>query len=133
MGFDNRSFYFLLKLFEPLRNKCTPYSHDGQIRLFGPTRHVGRPRNMTATHCLGLILTWNRTRDAKFALCMSHGITGSVFSIFLRFARRILLKEFKKHPLSVISMSSGQEIAEHQRDFTQNNLCYEVCSVVLTD
>lgn len=111
-GFDHRAFNYLLERFTPLYNNHTPYSSDEQIRILSAFNQSGRPRSLSAAHCLGLVLTWNRTRGAEFVLCMLFGITRSVCSLFLRFGRRILLKALKRDPLARIRMPTEDELVE---------------------
>lgn len=116
-GFDNRAFQFLLRLFAPFYYGFTPYSSDGNIRPLHSTVSLGRPRSMSAAHCLGLILTWHRTRGAEFVLCLMFGITGSVCSVFLRFGRRILLKVLKENAMARITMPTATDVERFQTAF----------------
>lgn len=110
-GFDFKSFQYILEKFDPVYRAYSPYSRNGRIRLL-PDRLVkrGRPRSMTSAHCLGLVLTWGRSRGSEFVISLLFGITGSVCSLFLRFGRRVLMKVLKNDPNAEVRMPSGPEL-----------------------
>lgn len=68
---EHRAFNYLLQKFAPTFERYTPYSPDGLIRLL-PLRENkrGRPRSLTVTQCLGLVLIWGRTRGSDMVLCL---------------------------------------------------------------
>ena len=104
-GLDFDAFHHLLPSFSTFYSTYSPYGRHGRIRRL-PQRvmRVGRPRSMTPTQCLALVLTWNRTRGSEMVLCLLFGITRSVASLFLRFGRRILLKILAKDDQAAIKM-----------------------------
>lgn len=115
-GFDHRTFVYLLRLFKPLYDTYTPYSHDGHIRLVrlqGGRR--GRPRSMDAVKCLGLILAWHRTRGSMYVLNIMFGVTESVCNLFIRFARRILAKVLSKDDNARVKMPTATEYDQYRR------------------
>eukprot|EP00171_Calliarthron_tuberculosum_P002982 IDg2982t1 len=104
-GFDHNAFNYILYKFAHLYIIYSPYSSTGMVtRLQRPAR---RPRSLTALQCLGLILTWGRTRGSAMVLCMLFGITASVSSLFLRFGRRILLSALKSDDNAEVRMPTG--------------------------
>ena len=72
---------------------------------------------MTAEMCLALYLSWKRSRGNESCLCLVFGITGSVCSTFLRFARRILLRVLAADNRAQIKMPNDIEIPQFQRLF----------------
>eukprot|EP00171_Calliarthron_tuberculosum_P022248 IDg22248t1 len=86
---------------------------------------------MNAEQCLGLVLSWHRTRGSTFCLCMLFGITSSVCSLFIRFARRLLLKVFVQDHDARIAMPSLQEVQQFTSAFTDKyhslQNVYSVC------
>lgn len=89
ISFDHRTFGYLLNRFEPVLLHYTLYCADGHIDGLTETTRSS-PRTLSATTCLGLILTRYRTRGSWFSLCILFGITSSVCAIF-RFLRGILM------------------------------------------
>jgi len=80
------------------------------IRII-PGNGPGRPRSMDAETCLGLYLMWLRSRGPEYFLCITFGITGSVCSLFIRFARRIMIKILHRNPLAMVAMPADGEVA----------------------
>lgn len=46
---------------------------------------------MSAIQSLALTLAWTQTRGLEPILCMLFGVTGTVYSLFIRFGRRIIV------------------------------------------
>ncbi len=64
-GFNYASFHSLHLLFKPYFDDFTPYTGDGRIRRLNPaTKGKGKQRSVTSITCLGLVLTWTRTRGS---------------------------------------------------------------------
>jgi DDE superfamily endonuclease len=111
-GFDHASFRCLLALFEPPFNHYTPYYGDGTGKfLIKRSQSRGRPRQVTSTVALGLVLAWTRTRGSSMVLQLIFGLTASVLSLWLRFGRRILVRILRNHPKARVEMPNGIEIA----------------------
>lgn len=108
-GFDNSSFRYLLTKFAPVYYSHTPYSRSGLIRRIDPTSARGRPRLLTAERCLGLVLAWGRTRGSTMTLCLLFGVTASPCSVFIRFARRILVPVLRHDANAAVRMPSTEE------------------------
>lgn len=82
---------------------------------------------MTASQCLGLVLTWHRTKEAEYVLCISFAKTGSVCSLFVLFRRRfILLKALKRDPLAMVRMPTAAEISQFRYSFRRSIRCSEM-------
>ena len=60
--FEIDSFDMLVGLFDPIYKEYTPHSVDGLIKRKDPNFRSGRKRFMYGKDCLGLCLTWTRTR-----------------------------------------------------------------------
>lgn len=119
-GLDHRAFRTLLRSFEPIYNRYSPYSSSGRIRRLRAER-FGRPRSMTALQCLALYLTWTRTQGMINWVCIIFGVTGSVASLFLRFARRIIVQTMRSIRCAAIVMPSDVEIARFKQAITNRH------------
>ncbi len=115
-GLDHRAFRLLLNRFEPVYHRYTPYSPDGRIVRMRLSAGRGRPRSMTASHCLGMALTWIRSRGSEHMLSLVFSVTGSVCSLFLRFARRILIRILCSDPRA-LRLPTDAEVEEFQGVF----------------
>ncbi len=102
-GFNHCSFRYLLPKFSSMFYSYSPYSEDGFLRRL-PGSGRGRPRSMNDVQCLGLVLSWNRTRGSDMVLCLIFGVTDSVCKLFLRFGRLILLEILKRDSLAAVRM-----------------------------
>lgn len=109
-GLDHTSFRYILNIFQPFYDGLTPYSRSGAIEKRSRAA-AGRKRSMSACDCLGLALSWYRTRGSITVLCMLFGITNSVCAMFLRFSRRILVKVLSTDDNSRVKMPTEEEIA----------------------
>lgn len=108
-GLDFNSFENLLAIFSPLFLRYTPHvDSSSNIR---PVRVVGRgrPRLITPTFGLGLVLAWTRTRGSLMNLQLIFGLTSSKISIWLRFSRRILLLVLSQMKEAAVEMPSVEE------------------------
>lgn len=112
-GIDQRAFRYLLPRFNTDYIRFSPYGKDCRIVL--RTANQGRPRTLGADACLGLVLSWYRTRGSCFVLCILFGITASVCHLFLRFGRRILVRILKKDSLARVTPPDDEEVKFLQR------------------
>ena len=117
-GVDHRSFVYMLHRFQLLFMRYTPYSADGRVRILQVTERRGRPRSMNATHCLGLLLAWHRTRGSLMNLTIMFEVTASVASLFIRFARRLLLRILCNDANSIVRMPSAEESTDLKTAFS---------------
>ena len=83
-GVDHHIFRELLSLFKPLCNQCAPDQNAGGIiKMKGP----GRPREIDAIGCLGLVLFWFWTRGSTACvLPMAFGQTSTPLHTWLKFS-----------------------------------------------
>jgi hypothetical protein len=56
----------------------------------------GRKHTVNALDVLGLVLTWTRMRGALFLLQLSFGLSHTNLTMYLQFARRIIVEVLKK-------------------------------------
>ena len=114
-GLDNQTFGWLLGMFSTVYDGYTPYSDSGRIiKLSRNKKQGGRPRLMTAGDCLGLYLAWTRLRGTTVTLQMIFGLSATTVSLYLRFARRILLQILSRHPDAAIRTPNADKIREYQ-------------------
>lgn len=108
-GLDHRAFNYLLSMFQHLYDVYTTYGENGEIRRLSQTTR-GRPRTRSSTACIGLVLTFYRTRGSCFSLCLLFGINSSVCNIVLRFSKNILHRVLSTNSLSALFVSGVDEI-----------------------
>ena len=87
-GFHKARFDNLVRLFQPVYDRYTP--HGTTIKIV--KKRAGRQRLLNATSCLGLVLTWLRSRGGNRFLCFMFGILPSSCSVWLQYGKRVLLK-----------------------------------------
>ena len=111
-GFDHKVFSDLNNLFSPVFRWYSPWTEDGFVkRLTNPDE--GKPRILDSAGCLGLILSWYRTRGtAKKTLCMTFGLTPSHLCVWLRFGKRVLLHVLQNHEDAMPRIPSDTLIAD---------------------
>ena len=111
-GFNYAAFHKLLGLFEAFFEAYTPHSKSGFVKRRNMSDKRGRPRNIDAKGCLGLYLTWTRTRGSLKTLQMIFGIVNTKLYMWLRFGRRILCRILRSHADAIIQLPSREEINE---------------------
>ena len=109
-GLDHSAFRLLLEKFEPFYNRFSPYSDNGAVRRLPSLSVGGRPRSMSALQALALYLAWTRSRGAESSLCLIFGVTGTVCSLFVRFARRILVQVLMNDSVAKIVMPGESDV-----------------------
>jgi hypothetical protein len=120
-GFDYRTFLWLKDLFVPIYNMYSPHaSPDGRIICRDDAR--GRRRLLRGVDCLGLCLAWTRTKGSTITLQMIFGMTHTSVGIYIRFARRILIKCLEKNPQSAIRVPDAAMIECHKQEIRNRHL-----------
>jgi DDE superfamily endonuclease len=113
-GFDYRTFLWLKDLFVPIYNMYSPHtSPDGRIIRCDDAR--GRRRLLRGVD-LGLCLAWTRTKGSTITLQMIFGMTHTSVGIYIRFARRILIKCLEKNPQAAIRVPDAAMIECHKQE-----------------
>lgn len=110
-GFHKPAFDALLRLFEPIYNEFTPHCQTGHIRRLH--RAANRSRLLTAASCLGLVLTWLRSRGGSRSLCFMYGIIPATCSTWLRFGKRVLLRVLLHCEAACVKMPTADEAARY--------------------
>ena len=108
-GFHKAAFDSLLKLFAPMYNTFTP--HGKTIRQV--KKKAGQNRLLNSVACLGLVLTWLRSRGGNKFLCFMFGIIPSSCSIWLWYGKRVLIKVLRNVNAAKVKMPSDDEVATY--------------------
>ena len=108
-GLDHASFEYLLRLFEPVFNATTPFGE-----IVEKTNKRGRKRTITAVDCLGLVLTWTRTRGSTMSLQMCFGLSMTNMAMYLRFGRRIVTDVLSNDYFAKITIPSNDQIQKYK-------------------
>ena len=121
-GFDCESFNLLHGLFLPLFNRLTPHSRQQngcvavlQRQIGGELVGRGRKRIITSEACLALLLVYNRTTVPNFMLSVLFGVTGTAVTVYIRFARSIVIHLLSNHPLAQITLPTNEKVAEYKQ------------------
>jgi DDE superfamily endonuclease len=123
-GFDHVSFARLHSKFKDEFERFSPYStseSDGRIRHMIARRRAkrrGRKRLLSSIQCLGLALAWTRTRGSYAVLQVIFGLTPGNLSLWLRFARRLLVKILRQDPMAKVCIPTDDEIADFEAAIT---------------
>jgi hypothetical protein len=113
-GFDMESFESLLRIFAPEFDDYTPFT-DKDGCIVTKKSKAGRPRKICACDGLGLYLNWTRTRGAASNnVQMTFGMTSTNIGLYLRFARRIIVKILRRHELAKIAIPTRQQLEEYR-------------------
>ncbi len=113
-GFDHRTFSYLLNKFTHLFHRYSPYSSNtGRLirELRNNGSRGGRPRSLDSCSCLGLVLTFTRTKGALTVLQLVFGLSFSVLCIFLKFGIRLLIKILLQEDGAKVSIPSAESIS----------------------
>ena len=122
-GFDCASFIMLHGHFVHCFNQFTPHkspNDDGTLAVLqrpigGVLVSRGRKRILKSEACLALLLVFNRTTVPDFMLSCLFGITGTAVSIYVRFARSIVIHLLSDHPLAKIALPTNEKVAEYKQ------------------
>ena len=118
-GHDFLSFEELLRLFAPFYYY---YTFDSDARIIRPKKVTregkpeGRPRDMTACGCLGLVLMWYRTRGScARSLALMFGQTSTPLYKWLKFGRKVLLHVLSRDSRAKVELPSAEQVNEFQQ------------------
>ena len=114
-GFDCTTFNSLCALFAPVFDSYTPFVASGSS-CFERKKHVnkGRPRKIRPEDCLGLVLAWTRTSGSLMALQLIFGMTYTNLDDYLLFAKRIIVKVLRNHPMAMVKIPCSEKIVEYK-------------------
>lgn len=113
-GFDKDAFLYLCGLFGPVYGEYSPFIDDDGYIVKKKSKR-GRPRLMTCEDCLGLVLTWTRTRGCLMTLQLIFGMTMTPVAKYIQFARRILVSVLIDNDMAKITMPSHAKLEEYRR------------------
>ena len=112
-GHDFNSFDSLLTLFSPIYYFWTYDDEFKVIREKVLDKNgwpKGKPRDMPACGCLGLILMWFRTRaSCARGLALAFGQTSTPLYKWLKFGRRVLLHVLSRHDAAKVRPPTAAE------------------------
>jgi hypothetical protein len=133
-GFDHSSFKSLLDVFEPMYHQYSPFYTDvhGKYLKKG-AQFWGRPRQVTPTIALGLILAWTRTRGSNMVLQIIFGMTSSLLSVWVRFGRRVLVKALQDHPKACVECQMQQKLSPSSWQLAPNIHLSQMSGVLWMD
>jgi hypothetical protein len=121
-GFDFASFNMLHGHFVLFFNYFTPHraQQDGTLAILqrplggDGVAGRGRKRIITSDACLALLLVYSRTTVPNFMLSVLFGLSGTAVSLYIRFARLIVIHLLQNHPLAKITLPTNEEVAEYK-------------------
>ena len=113
-GFDHISFAALHDKFRIYYNQYSPYALTTRGNMRKLKMKSGRKQLMSSIHCLGLALSWTRTRGSYCVLQLIFGLTASSLSLWLRFSRRVLVKVLHDDVEGQVVFPCDDEIAAFQ-------------------
>jgi hypothetical protein len=112
-GFDCTTFDLLCEIFAPVFDSYTLFVPSGSS-CFERTKqsNKGRPWMIWPEDCLGLVLAWNRTKGLVMVLQLIFAMTYTNLDDYLLFAKRIIVKVLRNHPIARVQIPSGKKIEE---------------------
>lgn len=110
-GLDYCTFHWLADKFCPLFETYTPHTTTGEITQRNTNR--GRKRMMGGIDCLGLYLAWSRLRGTTMCLSMLFGMTATSVSMYIRFARRIVVLLLHDDEMAKLQIPTDDRIREY--------------------
>jgi hypothetical protein len=111
-GLDFETFHYIETRFKPFYDTLTPFSNDGTIVEL--RKETGRPRQMSSSDGLGLVLTWTRTRGSTMVLQLIFGMTETSISTYLTFCTHILIHVLQGIDDARVRRPSVEKIREYQ-------------------
>lgn len=122
--------HYLTTIFKSLCTGYSPYSEDSLIWLMDHVWFRCRPRSMSALQCLGLIVIWTRIRGKESFLCMIFGISDDLCSIFLRFARHIIIQVLQHDNRAKMQIPNDEKLPELQHLSSNGTPVWRMCIVL---
>ena len=114
-GLDCETFSFVLQDFSYYFENFSPYSKDGRITPVQKIgRGKGRPRIVSASDALGLVLVWTRTRGSKFVLEVIFGMTQTCVFDYLSFSIIILISVLHRKEDARIQRPTIEKIQQYK-------------------
>ncbi len=114
-GFDCATFDSLCEIFSPVFELyTTPFVPSG-VSCFESTKEQnrGRPRMIRPEDGLGLVLAWTRTRGSLMVLQLIFWMTYTNLDDYLLFAKRIIVRVLRDHPMAKVQIPSTKMIEEY--------------------
>ena len=108
-GFDVLTFDYILGKFKETYYDYSPHGEDGKIVKRSDDKR-GRRRLVDAESCLGLYLVWTRTTCNLWVIQYIFNLSHQSLSIYIRYARRVLLQVLKYDENAIIRRPSVEEI-----------------------
>ncbi len=146
-GLDHDAFDHLLSMYKPYFDNFSPWTRTHEGTTFrrmktSPDKRPGKKRIIMAHASLALVLTWYRFRGAEFILQGWFGFTGTHANVWLRFARRMLLKALLAHEAAAVTLPSSDRIEELKKQVRKRHpnlrdvfsvadglkLCFQACA-----
>ncbi len=114
-GLDFETFSYVLHDFEYYFDNFSPYSKDGLIIAVEKVgRAKGRPRLISASDALGLVLVWTRTRGSRFVLEVIFGMTQTCVSDYLSFSIIVLISVLHRKNDAKIRRPTVEKIQQYK-------------------
>ena len=131
-GFDHAAFQSLLQSFQDLYYSYRPVGTGGVIKKMKQCAiRRGRPRHLCATSCLALYLVWTRTQGKQSILGMLFGLMANQVSIWICFARRLLILMFLNDKRAKVKMPTMNKVESFKTSMSTKycSLC-NVCGAM---
>ena len=123
-GHNFHSFENLLSLFAPYYHFYTFDDKIGAIRpkvLRRDGLPEGRPRDLTACGCLGLVLVWYCTRGScARTLAMMFGQTSTPLYKWLKFGRKVLLHVLSRYEPAMVKLPTAAKAEDFKASVADN-------------
>jgi hypothetical protein len=127
-GFDMESFESLLRIFAPEFDDLHAPFTDKDGCVVTKKSNLGRLRKICACDGLGLYLNWTRTQGAASNnVQMTFGMTNTNMGLYLRFARRIIVKILCRHELTKIAIPTQQQLEEYRAAIAARHPALPTC------
>ena len=125
--FDTDAFHVLLAKFEPLFTSHIPWTglQDGctYARVKQRASPRGRPRKVSASQCLGLVLSWYRFKGPEYTMQGWFGFTGTHVNVWLRFGGRMLFRALWTDDRTKVRMPELMSIVQAMHNKLKNVYC----------